>query len=108
MTDAGYESPVTDHLGYKNRYFLYVTPLMTDAAPGPIKTILTSPMLSGQEHPVECLKFWFNLKVREVFKMFGVRANSRLGPPNLVQNNNFALRNNPKVVSLLFFTEKIF
>jgi len=113
VTDAGYDSPVTDHMGYENRcqfhqhftaaftpadpksakytvkssvffmllgsalvkaerkhvgeidprYFLYVTPLMTDTAPGPIKTILTSPLLSGEEHPVECLKFWFNLKV---------------------------------------------
>ncbi len=36
---------------------------MTDIFYGPLVTKLISPMLNGEEHPVECLEFWFDLKV---------------------------------------------
>ncbi len=55
--------PVSDHLGNLERYFVYASPSMAGSVPFAHITFLRSPFLSGQEHPVECLKFWFALKV---------------------------------------------
>ena len=49
------------------RYFVFASPQLTDIFFGPLVTKLVSPMLNGEQHPVECLKFWFDLKVKRVW-----------------------------------------
>ena len=55
--------PSSDHLGNLERYFVYASPSMSGSYFKPHQTYLRSPYLIGQEHPVECLKFWFTMKV---------------------------------------------
>ena len=50
-----------DHFGTTNKYFAIAGSNDTDAKSA--TTILTTPGFKGNEHPRECLNFWYNIKV---------------------------------------------
>ena len=62
LHEAGFEGPDKDHLNAESGHFIYVS-ANHEVTPLPHTTKLFGPFLNGQEHPVECLKFWFSMAV---------------------------------------------
>ena len=64
IQDAGYEGPPDDHEGRNDKYFVYARG-EGDAKSGLTagEVALESPAFSQPEHPVECLEFYYYLKV---------------------------------------------
>ena len=54
--------PETDHLNSETGYFVLVNSNLEIKDP-PMTTELVSPMLIGNQHPKECLAFWFIITV---------------------------------------------
>jgi hypothetical protein len=56
-----------DHAGQTDKFFAFVSGATQaearDAAPG--TTLMFSPDFISQEHPEECLEFWFYIKVKQ-------------------------------------------
>ena len=50
-----------DHNGAMDKAFAIAGANDTDAKPA--TTILTTPGFKGSEHPIECLSFWYIIKV---------------------------------------------
>jgi hypothetical protein len=61
VIDNQANGPLDDHNGYKIRYFMNVDAKSTnDPSTG---ATLESPLLIVADHPEECFRFWFSMKV---------------------------------------------
>jgi hypothetical protein len=57
------DGPLSDSTGSRERSFAYIT-ARTSKREGEIATI-EMPMIHGANHEVECLSFWFSIKVEK-------------------------------------------
>jgi hypothetical protein len=60
------DGPLSDSTGSRERSFAYIT-ARTSKREGEIATI-EMPMIHGANHEVECLSFWFSIKVKKTRK----------------------------------------
>lgn len=64
LAQEGASGPPKDHLDDENGYFMVVS-AEHDLQAEPYRTRLLSPFLVGQDHPIECLEFWFSRAVSQ-------------------------------------------